>query len=171
MAQEITEQGQQVIYGGPQVTLINSTLGNAISALLTREGSGSARAWKQFISGRADFLNTKKILYPGDSVIVYPKTLPMDFPIPVGGGNSAPISWPPFSDTGSGPSTEIDGLIDASQSYTPTFAFSSGAGTLQMQLNGNGLWVAAGTVAAGNTAQFRILNTAPFTGVLTLTPQ
>ena len=83
---------------------------------------------------------------------------------------ATPISWPSFSDAGTGPATPINGIIDVSQSYTPAFAFTSGTGTLQMQLNGSGSWVAPALVAPGNSVQLQILNTAAFAGVLTLNP-
>jgi len=52
-----------------------------VVSILTREGSGTTRGWKIFDPTKADFLNTKKILYPGDDVLVNAKVLPMDFPV------------------------------------------------------------------------------------------
>lgn len=172
MANEITEPGQIVTYGGPQLTLAGSTLASKVTSILTREGSGSNRAWKIFDPTKSNFLNTKQILYPGDIVLVNAKTLPMDFTLPAtnSNGGGTPLSYP-ITETASGPNYEIDVQVDASNNYLPSFAFTSGTGTLQMQLNGSGSWVAAAVVTTGNTAQFRIVNTAPFSGTFTLTPQ
>lgn len=81
------------------------------------------------------------------------------------------ISWPLFTESGTGPYTELDGLVDVSQAYTPSFSFSSGSGSLQMQLNGDGNWMAPARIPLGSTAQFRIQHTVPFSGILTLAAQ
>lgn len=172
MANEITEIGQFATYAGPQLTLAGSDLASKLTSLLAREGSGTARGWKLFDPTKSDFLNTKKILYPGDVVLVNAKSLPMDFPVPVagsGGGSGGSISWPLFTEGSSGPYTELDGLVDVSQAYTPSFSFSTGGGNLQMQLNASGNWVAPSLITLGNTAQFRIQHSTPFSGTLTLT--
>lgn len=167
MANEITQPGQILTYGGASLTLFNSVLASKITSLLVREGNGSARAWKLFDSSKADFLNTKKILNHGDIVLVNAKSLPMDFDV-LAPSTSGPISTAPYSEAGNGPITEFDGQFLDTDPRTPSFAFSSGVGTLQMQVNGSGSWVAPALVASGNTMQFRILHNAPFTGVLTL---
>ncbi|AMJ65032.1 hypothetical protein [Hymenobacter sp. PAMC 26628] len=171
MANEITEIGQLVPYRGPVLTLLGSDLGNNLKSLLVREGSGAARGWKLFDPTKADYLNTKKVLNPGDVVLVNAKALPMDFPVQTAGAGGGAISWPPFGDTGNGPTTEIAGEVNSSQAYLPSFAFTAGTGTLEMQLDGSGTWVPAAVVGVNITAQFRIVNAAPFTGILTLTPQ
>ena len=84
MANEITEIGQIVTYGGPQLTLLGSSLAAQVNAILIRQGSGAARAWKLFDPTKADFLNTYKVLSPGDVVLVNAKAVPMDFPVQAG---------------------------------------------------------------------------------------
>jgi hypothetical protein len=133
MANEITEFGMSLVYGGPQITLAGSDLGNKIDTLLLREGSGSARAYKQFRSGRADYLNTKKVLNPGDNVTVYAKTLPMDFPVQTAGASS--------SDTGvfvapAGQAQTLFGSLITSRFQFGAPVFTVGAGSVAIQLNG-----------------------------------
>jgi len=83
MANEITEIGQIVTYGGPTIDLAGSSIASAIVSLQAREGSGSARGWRLFDPTKQPFLNSKKQLVDGDVVLVVAKQLPMDFPVKV----------------------------------------------------------------------------------------
>ena len=102
MANEITEIGQFVVYGGPPLTLAGSDLASKLTSLLAREGTGSARGWKLFDPLKADFLNTKKEVKSGDILLVNAKVLPMNFPVLVVNGTQPMTNkeWFPWTSSG-----------------------------------------------------------------------
>jgi hypothetical protein len=132
MANEITEFGQIVTYGGAQLTLLGSPLGTLVNSILIRQGTGNLRAWKLFDPAKADFHNTYKIINLGDVVLVNAKALPMDFTILAGTvstdtgvfvtPNSSPTSYPTI-------------LTSRFTFGTPVF-IAPGTGTVQAQLDG-----------------------------------
>lgn len=85
MANEITQSGQLIQYGGPTLTLAGSKVGQDARSILARVGTGTSRGWKLFDSTQAAFLNTLTTISDGDFVLVNAKQLPMDFPVKVGG--------------------------------------------------------------------------------------
>ncbi|WP_022821892.1 hypothetical protein [Hymenobacter norwichensis] len=169
MANEITEFGQIVTYGGSQLTLAGSDLASKINSLLVREGSGSGRGWRLFDSAQASFLNTKTVLNPGDVVLVNAKSVPIDFPVQTtsgGGGSDTIVLNGPSGET----TTEFEETYTATSTATPTSAFSSGAGTIELYINGS--WGALpASIPSGTPFGVRVQhpNSAPFSAILTLT--
>lgn len=170
--QQITQPLTPVTWYGPTLVLANAPWKNnvAVVRLINAGGTGYSSFDPAQTFNSLTQVVAGQVLITESLAAAYSAGYALDNGTAPTAGAGSPISWPSFSEAGSGPATELDGLVDVSQSYAPTFAFSAGSGTLQMQLNGSGTWVAAGVVTAGTTAQFRILNAAPFAGVLTLTP-
>ncbi|RFP65925.1 hypothetical protein D0N36_06895 [Hymenobacter lapidiphilus] len=168
MANEITEIGQIVTYGGQQLTLTGSVLASQLTSLLTREGSGGARGWRIFDPAKAEFLSSKKILNPGDIVLVNAKTVPMNFTVQSsggGGGSDIIILSGPAADI-----TEFEELFTATSAAAPAIFFSSGAGSVQYSVNNGSSWAALPASIPANTPfRLRVQHSAAFSASITLT--